>query len=323
MSNIYNIISDSDITSEISSCLRNRILDQKFLYNWEWAELYYKFYEEDPLFTQNIDNIDSLNINNFGFKHCFKQNKKICIISLWCWDSHVETNFFKEILKDKNNYNIDYIWVDLSKNMLELSAKKLKWLDINKKLICADFSNEKFIDEIYRLTEKYDKRVFTFFSNTFWNINHTNIIDLLYNILDNWEQIWLDVRLRKWNTTKDDMEIFNIHDLKGNNSTLEKILWSIFIKSWISLDNWYFTKVLKKENSLNAVKMEFYFNLKNKVVTNNLKWQITLLPWERIRCQQIYYYDPDILISFFNEHNFKLIDKEIKWNRGQFLFEKI
>jgi hypothetical protein len=30
---VYNIISDSDITSEVSKCLRNRVLDQKFLYD--------------------------------------------------------------------------------------------------------------------------------------------------------------------------------------------------------------------------------------------------------------------------------------------------
>lgn len=321
MSAVYSIISDSDITSEVSSCLRNRVLDQKFLYNEKSAKLYYQFYEEDPLFTHSLENNDKLDINSFWFKNCFKQNTEMCLISLWCGNSHIEKDIFQEILK-KENYNMDYIWVDLSKNMLDLSEKQLKWLEINKTLICADFSSDKFIDEIYRLTKKYNKRVFTFFSNTFWNINHTNIIDLLYNILDSGEQIWLDVRLRRSNSTKDDMEIFNIHNLNNNQSTLENILWSVFIKNWISLENWYFTKVLKKESSLNALKLEFYFNIEKKVVTN-LKWQkITLLPWEKIRCQQIYYYDPDELISFFLEHDFKLIDKEIKWNRWQFLFEK-
>jgi hypothetical protein len=51
--------------------------------------------------------------------------------------------------------------------MLKLSNKELKNIIINKKLICADFSSEKFIDEIYRLTKSYEKRIFTFFSNTF------------------------------------------------------------------------------------------------------------------------------------------------------------
>ena len=51
--------------------------------------------------------------------------------------------------------------------MLKLSDKNLSELNINTKLICADFSSEKFINEIYRLTKNYDKRVFTFFSNTF------------------------------------------------------------------------------------------------------------------------------------------------------------
>ncbi len=316
---VYNIISDSDITSEVSKCLRNRVLDQKFLYDWNAAELYYKFYEEDPLFTHENRHNDELDIKWFWIKNCFKQWEKSCLISLWCWNSHIEKDLFENL--DQERYSLDYIWVDLSKDMLKLSEKQLSHLNINKKLICADFSSEKFIDEIYRITKKYDKRIFTFFSNTFGNINHTNIIDLLYNILESGEQIWLDVRLRKWNTAKDDMEIFNIHKLNNNKSTLEKILWSVFVKNGISLENWYFSKVLKKEDSVNALKLEFYFNITKKVVTS-LKWQITLLPGERIRCQQIYYHNPEQLINFFKEHNFKLIDKEIKEHRWQFLFEK-
>jgi hypothetical protein len=42
----------------------------------------------------------------------------------------------------------------------------------------------------------------------------------------------------------------------------------MFIKNGISLNNGYFSKVLKKESSLNALKLEFYFNLEKKVVTN-------------------------------------------------------
>jgi len=317
---IYNIISDSDITSEISQCLRNRYLDQKFLYDWEAASLYYKFYEEDPLFTHSKKNSDELDIIWFWLKNCFKKGERVALISLWCWNSHIERDIFKNIWDD---FDIDYFWVDLSKDMLKLSEKNLENLNINKKLICADFSSEKFIDEIYKLTKKYDKRIFTFFSNTFWNINHTNIIDLLYNILNSWEQIWLDVRIRNGNSTKDDLEIFNIHKLDNNKTTLEKILGSVFVKNWIALENWYFSKVLKKEDSVNALKLEFYFNLKNKLVID-IKWQkITLLPWEKIKCQQIYYHDPEKLIDFFKEHNFRLVDKEIKWHRWQFLFEKL
>ncbi|MBT3853599.1 hypothetical protein HOF65_06625 [bacterium] len=51
--------------------------------------------------------------------------------------------------------------------MLKLSDTKLSKLKTNKKLICADFSSELFINEIFRLTKNYNKRVFTFFSNTF------------------------------------------------------------------------------------------------------------------------------------------------------------
>lgn len=87
------------------------------------------------------------------------------------------------------------------------------------------------------------------------------------------------------------------------------------------MENWALSKVMKKEEGINSLKVEFYFNFTEKTQID-MKWQITFLPGEAIKCLQIYYYDADSLINFFTEHNFKFIDKEIKWMRWQFLFEK-
>jgi hypothetical protein len=50
------------------------------------------------------------------------------------------------------------------------------------------------------LTVGDDVKIFTFFSNTFGNINPNNIIDILYNLLKPGEKIRLDVRLRSGKT---------------------------------------------------------------------------------------------------------------------------
>jgi len=205
--------------------------------------------------------------------------------------------------------------------MLMLAKNNLKDLNIEKKFVCADFSSIEFKNEISNLVLNNEKKVFSFFSNTFWNINHTNIIDTLYDILSKWDQIWLDVRLRKTNSVKDDMDIFNLVDIKNDNSVLNNFLSNAFVRSRIPKENWTISKIMKKEDSLNGLKVEFYFNFEKKTQIN-MKWQITFLPWESIKCLQIYYYDADKLINFFEEHNFKFIDKEIKWMRWQFLFEK-
>lgn len=94
--------------------------------------------------------------------------------------------------------------------MLELSIERMKNIhNVNKNFICADFSTTEFRREVSQLTINNDIKVFTFFSNTFGNINPNNIIDILYNLLNPGQKIWLDVRLRSGKTTKD-----NLHDFE-------------------------------------------------------------------------------------------------------------
>jgi uncharacterized SAM-dependent methyltransferase len=69
--------------------------------------------------------------------------------------------------------------------MLEESIKNLKSIkNMDKRYICADFSTNVFRRELTQMTMGYDNRIFAFLSNTFGNINPTNIVDILYNLLN-------------------------------------------------------------------------------------------------------------------------------------------
>jgi uncharacterized SAM-dependent methyltransferase len=93
--------------------------------------------------------------------------------------------------------------------MLDLSIERMKKIkNVEKNFICADFSTNEFKRELSQLTINDDIRIFTFFSNTFGNINPNNIIDILYNLLKSGEKIWLDVRLRSGKNTKDNLKDF-------------------------------------------------------------------------------------------------------------------
>lgn len=314
----YNLISDSELVDELATCFRNRNIDQKFLYQWEWAESYYKLIDSDKLYKSK----NSLSLEDdmliFWEENCFNTDN-IAMISLGCWKSIVEKYIF---LNTHKRNKIDYFWVDSSKEMLELSIENLKDLEINKKFICSDFSTKEFRDELEQLTNNYEKRIFTFFSNTFWNINHTNIIDILLEILNKGEQIWMDVRLRENNSAVNNMKIFNIHEEASKNESTIKFFSNIFIVNNIPYENWFISRSMKEEEWLNALKMEFFFNFTKKTEIN-LRGKIIFLPNEKIKLMQIYYYDPEKLIEFFEQHHFKLVNKQIKWLRGQFLFEKL
>ncbi len=311
---IYSIISDSKVSEELSSCLKNRNLEQKFLYHWKWADLYYDYKDHKDELMHEEEEDNEINIPEFWHKNCFLWDKRISLISLWCGNAVVDKHIYSTMSDESL---MEFIGVDLSKEMLFLAEKNLENVDTKKKFVCADFSSLDFKNEIQNITTRGQKRVFSFFSNTFWNINHTNIIDTLYDILSSWDQIWLDVRLRKSKKVKDDMNIFNLVQIEW----LEEFLTSPFRKSKIPMENGELSKVMKKEEWINSLKVEFYFNFTEKTQID-MKGQITFLPWESIKCLQIYYYDAESLIHFFTEHNFKFIDKEIKWLRGQFLFEK-
>lgn len=314
---IYNLISDAELSDEFSYCLRNRALEQKFLYMQEWAKDYYNVVNTDDVYYGAYPY--DLFVD-FGKKHIFTQEKKMAVISLWCGNSDIESFIFEHL---NHNYNIDYYGVDSSKNMLELSIERMKKIkNVEKNFICADFSTNEFKRELSQLTINDDIKIFTFFSNTFGNINPNNIIDILYNLLKPGEKIWLDVRLRSWKTTKDNLKDFEkYHNYISNNEMVNLFLNPI---EWLHITKDYWEFVLKTHNvdHLEAINYQYSFVFNKKISVTIKNETTTILPGEELQIVNIYTYDADGLISFFEGHNFKLIHKFIQNSRGQFIFEK-
>ncbi|MCF7835000.1 L-histidine N(alpha)-methyltransferase [Candidatus Gracilibacteria bacterium] len=318
MNKIYNLISDGDLNDELSYCLRNRTLEQKFLYMNKGAGTYYDIVKIDSIYHET--SIHKF-FSEFAEKYIFIKDKNIAIVSLGCGNSEIETFIFENMKKD---FNISYYGVDSSKNMLELSIHKMEHIkNIEKYFICADFSTNEFKRELTQLTTKSDERIFTFFSNTFGNIEPNNIIDILYNLLKTGEKIRLDIRLRSGTTTKDDLKDFEKYHRYLENKETISLFHNPIEEIHIDKKNGTFGLRSSKVEHLNAIKYQynFIFNKKTSITIKNET--ITILPGEELKILNIYTYDPDGLINFFEGHNFKLINKSIKEGRGQFLFEKI
>lgn len=315
MDYIYNLISDGDLTDEISMGLRNRVLEQKIMYLEEWSTVYYGAKNKDSIYSNLLPVEDFIDTAINWDNNISKTNY---FISLWCWDSNIEKNIFN-FMWDKY-WNIDYFGVDSSRSMLELSIDNLKEVkNVNKKYICADFSTNVFRRELVQMIGSNKNRLFTFFSNTFWNILPTNIIDILFNLLTSGEKIWLDVRLRPWIKAKDDMKMFNFYNKYLN----EEHFFLPLKKYWVPFTNWKMILSTHNEDSIWAIRFDFsfLFTKKTKIMAKNE--EIIVLPKENIKLQQIYVYDSTLLIKFFEEHGFKLIKFLDKDYRGMFLFEKV
>ncbi len=203
MEKIYNLISDVILDDQFVESFKIRNIDQKLLYLDEWAELYYIEKENDKLYDNKgitSEILDFLNISN-----CCLNSKKNLFIGLWCGKSYMEAIVFDEILKNK--IDLDYFGIDWSKNMLNMAIKSLKRFNIHKEFILADFFSRDFKNEILRLSENYDTRLYTIFNNTFWNLNQTRIINNLNNLLRSWDKLWIDVRMKSWNSMTDDLKL--------------------------------------------------------------------------------------------------------------------
>ncbi len=315
---IYNLISDAALSDEFSYCLRNRILEQKFLYMQKGATNYYDVVNTDEVYYGEYPY--DLFVD-FGTTYIFSRKKKMAIISLWCGNSDIESYIFEHM---KHNYHVDYYGVDSSKNMLDLSIQRMKNIDtINKNFICADFSTNEFKRELSQLTVNDDIKIFTFFSNTFGNINPNNIIDILYNLLKSWEKIWLDVRLRSGKTTKDNLKDFEKYYTYLSNKEMTNLFFNPIEGFNISKGYWEFALKTSNIEHLEAVNYQYSFVFNKKINITIKNETTTILPGEELQIVNIYTYDADGLIKFFEGHNFKLINKLIQNSRGQFLFEKI
>jgi len=321
MSQIYSLVSDDTFIEEFTKSLRNRELDQKFLYQWDVAELYYQNTLDSESFAQ--EDKTAYNFTTwFAKENIFNSKEKTAFISLWCWNSHSEL----DVLNNCNNWNIGYYWIDSSIDMLNLSIEKMKDYKWDKKFFLTDFSSEIFKNKIQKVSSEYSDMVYSFFW-TFWNIKQTHIIDILTDMLSSWDKLWISIALRNWTSEKDNFKLFQEYTkILDEDKIMMEVYFRPLKKFWVPYENWKMWVTSSMEESVWAQKFTFYFEF-NKKTEISIEWNIVIfLPWEKVLLQNIYEYEESAFTKFFEEHHFKLINSNSrKWlfsKIGQFLFEK-
>ena len=329
MQKSYTLFSDSLFSDEFTNCVRNREIEQKFFYEWDIAEQYYK----TSLTTKFIKEWWS-SYGNYIYdlwkKNCIKEWEKTILIWLWCGASKNEAMFLKRLHKELPwEYAIDYLGVDASEDMLRLSMKEMEDIDwCKKEFMRADFWKKDFKNEVSRIKNDYDRTIFTFFWNTLWNINHPNIMSVLYDILDKWDKIWLTVSMRNWNSKND---IFKLAEYYKNyvltNEVWMKQYFDTLENIGVSYDSWEMNLYSSVEKSINAQKIHFFFEFRKETEVKTRGGEMSLFfPWDRIYLMKIHKYNRDGLVNFFEKYRFKFIDEsyittDYFW-QWQFIFEK-
>ena len=319
MKKIISYISDAGLEKKFMHCVRDRHIEQKFLYtDKSGAAQYYKILEAKKR---------KMGKKSYGVEDDYillsqiiRKNEKVAIISLGCGNSERERRILEKLHKE--GYNFIYIGVDSSKPMLKMAEETLKDLNIEKQFVVSDIANENFKDDISQLTKKYPKKIFAFLGGTLGNVNQTNIADVLYDTLSEEDILWLEVAIRSNIDMETDMKVFNRYaSYLGNKEIMDFYFHPL---AQIGVPRSTGNIILKsfQERSVGALHFTYSFNIKKKVVVTHKGETLHLLPGEEIELQNNRVYHPKTLINFFSEHDFTLIDKCIGKVFGQMLFKK-
>lgn len=319
MTHIVSYISRTLFQNEFARDIRDRHLDQKFLYtDPESALQYYRVLEEKK---KKMATQDFTGDEYFTFlKDRLTKDERIAIISLGCGNSEREKKILKEL--KENGYDFIYVAVDSSHPMLEMSEKELADLSIEKWFIEMDMTDNSFKDKIVELTKDYPKRIFSFLGGTLGNVNQTNIADVLYNILSHGDLLWLEVGARLDMTTESDLRLFNRYASYLQNDQVMSFYFHPLAKIGVPYDTGKMNLKTQQERSVGALLFTYYFTFGKKFVIELDRETIHFLPNEEIELQNNRVYHPETLISFFEEHEFAGVNRQTKGGWEQILLLK-
>jgi hypothetical protein len=209
--------------------------------------------------------------------------------------------------------------------MLQKAVKNLKNVNVNKIFLQADMTSENFKDSIVELTKDCQKRIYAFFGATFGNVNQTNMADVLYNLLQKNDLLWLDVIIRPSLSKEDDIKLFKHYVSRLTNPKTISFLSLLFgpLESLgIPRNLGEVGLKINQERSVGSLLFIFYFKIQNKTAFDFIQEKIHLLPNEEIELINIRAYHPKTLINFFREHEFRLLNVQQKERKGQFMFKR-
>ncbi|MCB9798359.1 L-histidine N(alpha)-methyltransferase [Candidatus Nomurabacteria bacterium] len=320
MGDVIKLFTYDEMESEFHKHFQQyKVCKQKAFYFGEGAELYLKisgaktdlFVEQEDLYHGFLqDNIDIT-------------KDEFVIISLGCADARKEKVMLERLSRDSDK--VSFIGVDSSEEMICIAKETLKESPVSCEFICADFSSDEFIKRIHAVTQG-KIRIFTFLGSTFGNVEQSYMADMLYDLLEKGDKLWLEVAVRESISDKADRKFFENYLSWFDNEVTRDFLLHPLKLLGVPLDSGELFLNMAAEGDLNALLFSFRFRIDTKTVIEFDEHTVTLLPGNVIELLTIRAYDPQGLRNFFEERNFKFLAYKKcagKTERGEFMFEKL
>jgi len=315
----HHILSnDRNYQLEFLRAIKQRRVDQKFMYFSSNAQRYYEFAKS---FSKR-SKTNSFTVEDFvnTIKKYTSKSRSTAIVSIGCGNSEIEKNALIEL--NKEGKKVAYFGVDTSRAMLQLSEDNMKGLPYEISFVQADFMSWQFINEINHITEGYDERIFVCLDNIIGNLSQTEAVDSLYNVLQKNEILLLETTIREGVKKEDDLKLFK-HFMEGlNDKALLDFLF--FPLKRLNLDITDGRMVIDTfyDEFVGAIGGRFSFQMQEHKVVSVRNQELHLLAPEKIHLVSLRSYDQERLANFFEGHDFSLQGKELKGRRGLFAFKK-
>jgi len=318
MSKIRIIDSETELDKEVQRSFQyNLDIEQKSFYFDEGAE---KYYDKIPKKNVNRYNRTITNLGNTIIKKCFKKEKTINFISLGCGNGKVEKQLLKEI--EKKEYKIKYYGIDSSMTMIQTIIKNYEKEKFETQFIYADFSSEKFKNELNHIINRNKKNIFAFLGGTIGNVPQQYIANTLRNTLNKGDILWIGAQAQSELTDKIANNYFKKYLNRINDTKSLDFLKYPLKKKNINLKKGKIILEMVREKSIKTLMFRYGFLVDENINFKNGNEKFTLLNGDIIKLQTHRVYELKSLINFFEKREFKLIAYEAEDETLQIAFEK-
>ncbi|MEA3304362.1 MAG: class I SAM-dependent methyltransferase [Patescibacteria group bacterium] len=162
MSQIFTGISDWDLDKEFIQNIKDRSIDQKFLYLEDGATNYYNYYEAVKKRVGLLQDVfTDEDYFTFWQKNIYTHQTKEAYIALACGQAKIDLAVVNKISSKVDDYTL--LGVDSSYSMLESARNNYFESEsaFQAKFLCIDFSRIDFPEKIESYTDPFDKKVFS------------------------------------------------------------------------------------------------------------------------------------------------------------------
>ena len=344
---MYSLITDAELEEELLQWLKQRSLDQKFLYIQEWANVYYDMVKEKSKEQKEQtgkfiwDSIRKFEDTKKDQKPTFFPNESLlsnfmkdrnyrsypsCLISLWCGDARQEKRLLEELAK--SHPQVSYFAVDSSKEMLQLAENNLKNIKLKKTFIQADFTQKKFSQEIDQRTKDKEIRIFSMLGSTLWNPNQTEIITSLHNMMWPSDLLRFDISTREKITEENTQIMINEYRAMLTDPSIQRRNLRLLAKHGLNIEeDGQLELAVGQEEELGITLLKYYYKFKKDTTLTIANENLKFLTNDRITLLHIRNYHTPKFLEFMNKMGFKLFDSQKQRDteditRTQFLFAK-